>query len=374
MKPSSHPRYEWEVVAPPGWFGRRIRRHFTDKASATAFHTDLISRIAKHGVTPVTRDEQILLARFRPLLTLAEMEAAFTRAVDARAASKLPLRDACDDFVDYVDKRHRAGTVGELYQRDAGIICGFIGKSSLGGKPLSDLTPAMVQEWVDTMTAAPVTKKNRLRILSAVLQRAVDAGRIPRNPSASVHVPKVKTAVSIITPDVMRRLMVTSLSDSSPEFRAAFWYFFFGGFMGLRRSEIERLDWSDVVVTRAELYVSPGKTPNSERWIPFTHPLRAFDWSGKPASGRVLGGIPSRTLDEARADVCHDAGVSVPMNAMRHSYGSYHLVACGDAAVTALRMGHATPQMTFAHYRRAVTEAAAEDYWGIRVTAPASPW
>ena len=52
-------------------------------------------------------------------------------------------------------------------------------------------------------------------------------------------------------------------------------------------------------------------------------------------------------------------------NAMRHSYGSHHLEKWDNSNKTALEMGHHSPQVTFNHYRRAVTKKQAEKYWQI---------
>ena len=53
-----------------------------------------------------------------------------------------------------------------------------------------------------------------------------------------------------------------------------------------------------------------------------------------------------------------------PQNAMRHSYGSYRLAQCHDAARVSLEMGN-SPQMVFAHYRELVKPKEAARYWAI---------
>jgi hypothetical protein len=53
---------------------------------------------------------------------------------------------------------------------------------------------------------------------------------------------------------------------------------------------------------------------------------------------------------------------------MRHSYGTYRLEQCDDAARVSLEMGN-SPQVVFAHYRHLVKPKDAERYWKI---APAS--
>ena len=55
---------------------------------------------------------------------------------------------------------------------------------------------------------------------------------------------------------------------------------------------------------------------------------------------------------------------SWPHNALRHSYGSYRLAQCHDAARVSLEMGN-SPQMVFAHYRELVKPRDAERFWAL---------
>jgi hypothetical protein len=57
-----------------------------------------------------------------------------------------------------------------------------------------------------------------------------------------------------------------------------------------------------------------------------------------------------------------------PQNALRHSFGSYHLAQFNDAAKLALEMGN-SPATIFRHYRQLVKPKQAERYWKL---APAS--
>jgi hypothetical protein len=58
-----------------------------------------------------------------------------------------------------------------------------------------------------------------------------------------------------------------------------------------------------------------------------------------------------------------------PQNALRHSFGSYHLARFNDAAKLALEMGN-SPATIFRHYRQLVKPKEAERYWKI-APAPA---
>ena len=66
------------------------------------------------------------------------------------------------------------------------------------------------------------------------------------------------------------------------------------------------------------------------------------------------------------------AGVRIPRNGLRHSFGSHHLVAYNNPSVTATEMGHLGPQQTFKAYRKAVLKSQAEDFFAI--CCEAKPW
>jgi hypothetical protein len=51
---------------------------------------------------------------------------------------------------------------------------------------------------------------------------------------------------------------------------------------------------------------------------------------------------------------------------MRHSFGSYHLVAHGNANATSLELGHAgAPGVLFDHYRALAIAKDARAYWKL---------
>ena len=143
----------------------------------------------------------------------------------------------------------------------------------------------------------------------------------------------------------------------------------FGCFAGLRSSEIQRLTWEDVRLDLGQLYVVKGKNKNSERWVTLTPPL--LDWCKKMlddgATGPVLLGCAREHITSLQKRLAKAAGITIPHNALRHSYGSHHLVHHASDGNTAAEMGHHSAQMTFKAYRRAVTKVQAAAYWDIRV-------
>src|SRR5215471_10120775 len=65
--------------------------------------------------------------------------------------------------------------------------------------------------------------------------------------------------------------------------------------------------------------------------------------------------------DRDRAGLRHNW----PTNALRHSFGSYHLAHFQDAAALALQMGN-SPDVIFRHYREVVRPRQAALYWQVK--------
>ena len=68
-----------------------------------------------------------------------------------------------------------------------------------------------------------------------------------------------------------------------------------------------------------------------------------------------------------RRRIREQSGLCWAHDITRHSYGSYPLGAFRNAGDTAEQMGHlSSTSMLFRHYRRAVRQDDAEQYWQIR--------
>ena len=74
------------------------------------------------------------------------------------------------------------------------------------------------------------------------------------------------------------------------------------------------------------------------------------------------------TFRRLMASLYERAGLRIPANALRHSFGSHHLQAHQASYLTASEMGHVSPRTTYQHYRKAVTTKQAADYWNVRTS------
>jgi integrase len=183
----------------------------------------------------------------------------------------------------------------------------------------------------------------------------------PQNPAQhSAKAKEIESAVGILTVDQTTRLLESSFPELLP-------YVAIGTFAGLRRAELERLDWQEVDLQSGLIEVTARKAKSARRRFVRIQPnLAKWLQSYTQLSGNVTPPSYRVLLEAARAT----AGIEQwPPNALRHSFASYHLARFNDAAALALELGHTNSNLVFQHYRQLVKPKQAERYWKI---APAA--
>jgi site-specific recombinase XerD len=141
-----------------------------------------------------------------------------------------------------------------------------------------------------------------------------------------------------------------------------------GAFAGLRRSEIER-DWAQVDFEAGLIEVKARHSKTARRrFVTMQANLRAWLPPYRTQRGPVCPDNLRKRIDVDREKAQIQEGW--PPNALRHSFGSYHLAHFKDAAALALQMGN-SPEVIFRHYRELVKPKEAARYWQIKPSASA---
>jgi integrase len=235
-------------------------------------------------------------------------------------------------------------------------------KKDFDGKPVATITSLELNDWLlglkDEKTGddlSPVSRSNYARALGVAFSFAVKRGYASSNPTQDVDKPTGDSKPGVLTIEQTARL----LEAASPELLP---YIAIGLFAGLRRSEIEQLDWNDIDFEENHIEVNKSKT--GERNVEMLPILRDWLMPLRKHSGKVVPENFRELFDQARVD----AGITEwPDNALRHSFASYHLAQFNDDKKLKLEMGHwRDSDVLFKHYRRAVKKRDAERYWQIR--------
>jgi integrase len=152
-------------------------------------------------------------------------------------------------------------------------------------------------------------------------------------------------------------------------------------FCGMRTEEIVRCDWHDVRWQETKPFVHIGEDKAKGRAARnVTIPPNALEWLALctekkgPISPRKDSVGYCKAFRRLRRKAELDTkdpktGKWVSMwetNDTRHSFGSYHYAAHGDAILTSREMGHKQGDtMLFSHYRQLTTEAEGLRYFAL---------
>ena len=233
------------------------------------------------------------------------------------------------------------------------------------GQPVATITSAEIDDWLRSLPVSPVSRNNYRRLVVLAFNFAVKRGYATSNPAAQTDKAREpKTKPGILKVDEARAL----LENASPEILP---YFAIGLFAGLRRAEIERLDWSEIDFDEGHIEVTAEKSKSkvANRFITMQPNLREWLLPMRRRKGTVT---PQNRFEfrQLFQQARKDAGIKQwPDNALRHSFASYHVAHFKDAKGLALEMGHIDSGMLFNHYRALVRPKDAEKYWNLFPTA-----
>ena len=361
VKPYKHPRLKFVVRS--NVTGKWERRFFRTKAEAETYAAQREIDLLNQGSEAMAFPTELRVMAQRAARQLAEYKKTISDAVefyvkhlDATTRS-VPLAVATRELI---ENRRTAGASAR-YCKDLRLrITRFC--AAFPDRTLADISTAEVDTWLAGLNLAPVTRNTfRLR-LGTLFAFGMTRRWCTENPVA--HTTRAKETdgdIEILSVVQTARLLEAASAETLP-----FWAI--GAFAGLRRAELERLDWSQVDFESGLIEVKARHSKTATRRLVTMQPnLRA--WLA-PYRAHRRGAVCPGNLrlkveaDRDRAGLRHNW----PTNALRHSFGSYHLAHFKDAAALALQMGN-SPDVIFRHYRELVRPKIAAKFWNLFPTA-----
>ena len=368
--------------------GRRERRTFSDKGEAKREAKVILGQLATQAdeveeAITATDIESLVAAREAlkgikvPLHLAVE---GFAGAVKKLGTPAEPLAALHEAVVFYL-KHHPIGSkrikLGELAQRyidsrkriglsDARVLSVKVVMKGMKKRFSSDgydlPTGEEVVAWMEEKYTCPGTKNSYLKTLKAFAKWAVKEKLAATETIRGVDYWKdVKGEIEIYTPEELRSILSKAPKLAVP--RVAI-----GAFAGMRASEIQRLDWSEINLERGFILVGALKTKTAaRRLVPISDTLKAWLKPHAMDEGPVV------SLSESRINqLLRKKGIPRKRNALRHSYISYRLAQINDTPKVALECGN-SPTIIFKHYRELVAPDAAKAWFGVMPDQPASP-
>jgi integrase len=354
----------WCVTWPKIGKGRN-RQFFKDKTeAATVLHQKLIEQ-ENYGIAGVSFNERHRTEYLECAELLQPFGATIREAVKFYIPHLQAMMCSCTaaQLVDELLKVKEADGASKRYLSDLRSRLNQFSEV-FDGKPIAEITPTEIDEWLRSLSdkgtgkrLSPITRNNFRRLLIVAFNFARDRNYCADNPARRTAKAKViQTPIGILTVDETAHLLENAPVNVVP-------YVAIGAFAGLRRSELERLDWNEVDLESSLIEVTAKNAksarrrfvkvqPNLAKWL---QPYRRSSGSVTPPDYREL-------LDSARKAARIEEW---PQNALRHGFASYHLARFNDAGALSLELGHTNSHLVFQHYRQLVKPKVAERYWKI---------
>jgi integrase len=222
-----------------------------------------------------------------------------------------------------------------------------------------DVNVDIIDDFITGLNVATKTQENYRLALNRLFKYAVKIKAAPSNPVAEIEPPTIISAdTGILKPNQVAALLSAADDDTIPGLAISF-------FAGVRRAEIERLDWSEIDLQERTIEIKAKNSKTAQRRIiPISKNLKAWLLPHDQHEGSVIETphLWRKGCETARADAKIKEW---PHNAGRHSFASYHLGMHGDSGTLATILGHANPGLLHQHYKKLVTKKAAKTYWSI---------
>jgi len=233
---------------------------------------------------------------------------------------------------------------------------------------IGDVRASDVENFLQKLRVAPRTHDNFLRSIKNLFEFAKSKKYLPKDWDELEAVPLLHNggdeAIEIYTANELELLLKHANKQLVP-------FLAIGAFAGLRSSEVERLEWSDVKFDSDCIIVQKGKVKKrgkSRRMAPLLPNLKAILQPLAKSTGKVWP-HSHPYLYELLREGADAAGLKLKSNALRHSFISYRVAAIKNVPQVALESGN-SPEIIFSNYRELVTEADAKKWFGIVTNPP----
>ena len=358
--------------------GKRLRETRATREDATARAKEVATAIhgqKASGVTLTGADRDIYA---RVLDTLRPFGVPLHDAVEAyaKARKKLPgvsLSEVVDFYLQHNQTDLPVKTVKEVadelleakrqdqfsaeYLRDLNTRIPHI--AAAFPVPIREVKQGQLEGWLRSLKVSTRTRNNFRSLVVLLWRFARQRGYLHRDRTTEAdalsRARDKGSEIEIFRPADFAKLIAGASAEVVP-------FLALGAFTGLRHAELLRLEWEDIRFEQGFVEVKAKKAKTAQRrLIPIQPNLQAWLAPYAAQTGSVCPWISVRRTVVTLGKTLR---IRWPKNGLRHSFATYRLAQCQDAAKVALEMGN-TPSMIFRHYRELVTPKDAAAWWNI---------
>lgn len=359
---------------------------------AKALNETLKKEVKKYGAEfgNITTDEKVALDYIRQYIKEAQSNG-FAHSLASeivkdglqkRKTTSLPFTELARLYFNNELMRETDGVLTEYAETVSKRLFNHI-CPVFRNKPAHTITKEEVLDFLNALKgkngnrASAETRRQYLIIIKKVFSYAIQEGIHPDayNPVAKLFVPKPsrKQEPEILTVDEVKTIF--SFVKSNPKYHEFIPILAVGFFCGPRLNERIKMTYRDIFVGgRNEIYIPSenAKTGNAR----YIYPTKNFKKWMEYAKRQGISMSPNNFLLDGnsvkqRRDthskflvaLSKETGIKLPKNCIRHTAASFMAESLGWTK-SANQLGHGINILT-KHYRHAVTETEAEDYFNI---------
>jgi len=353
-------------VRVPSLDGKRTRRFFDSKQAAETFLQLKKTEQVNYGVRGVSLTEQ---ARADFLWCEAQLKP-YGMNVRQGIETLLPQLRAREHGLSVVDAVQRlisskraVGVSGRHLYTIENRLTRFAAEHP--ERTLASFTLRDIEQWLNVLPIGAQSVNHYKATLHSLFAYGLKIGACVANPVSGIDSRKVvRSAPSILTPAQLSALLTGCGDDTEMLAFVAV-----AAFAGLRRAEIERLQWGDVNLARGFITVTPlsDTKVKNRRLVPVCAALR--DWLAPLV--KTAGPLAPKTNFRRRFDDARKAAGLFDEwdgNELRHSFASYRLAETQKTEQTAKEIGNSKDTLE-KHYMALVTPDDAAAWFAVKPSA-----
>jgi integrase len=360
---------------------KRVRIFGATEKEALTRAKEKMKEMKEHGQTLVdlSTSHRALMVAWKDRLTVEQMGEAFRRYSETQCTSH-SLETAVESYLSArkMEKRNRKSAKSEAapYSRQHSADIRYRLSRLVAAFPdrtLDSIIPGQLETF---LAAQGASARNFYKALHAFFGYARRQRWVASDPFAEVPRPASGGSgeKAIFKPDELKQLLkaAAGLIDGCERHEGTLALLVLGGLCGLRYSEALRLRWPQVDLKGGEIHLDKLKTSKRGlrgRFVKILPAAAAWLATLKHAEDGRLVPVNDKNARRQRARILEAAKLKAwPHNALRRSWGSYHLAAYENADLTAAQMGHTSAETTFAKYRTLARKTEGEGWFALTPT------
>jgi integrase len=366
--------FDWQKLNSPNgkkWYmiqgrptGKRERYYFESETDAKKAVADRNRQIASFGSQNTLSDSDRVMAAecikmLAPFKKTLYQATHFYRDYLEKITTSITVNELCDRVVTEFDRRLKAEEFRSNRHHISmnETIRKF--RAKFGTVSIKTLEGTTIKAWLALEPLAVKTRNRHLSYIGNIFGIAREWELLDTDPFEKVESfndpSKNGRKIGILTPDEFAKFLTVVDPDWLP-------FFAISGFTGLRRSEIEQLDWSEVKLDRSLIDLPFHKSKNGNRkLIEVPENLASILARFVKPEGPIK---PRKKLQFAKLKAIRATGIIWKQNCLRHSFCSYG-VAVKGLEWTATQADHDI-KILKKHYLEVVTKEQAAKFWATR--------